>query len=151
MTTPRVMGFDARLYEAALLLYPPAFRDEFSAEMVADFEAGKRDALLLRKWTGLPSFWIQIATDLATTVVVQWLRTGWPFAAAIAAIAPLLALVAMTRLWRWSWMPPRLLSGTANDDLLTLELLSAVVVLIIAGTIMLTHWFSRTLLYRNQR
>lgn len=62
---------------------------------------------------------------------------------------PLTAASALSSLWRrLAVVVPR---GTADADILVLELLAAVVILIVAATIILTLWFTRPLLYRRSR
>ena len=56
---------------------------------------------------------------------------------------------ALATLWRR--MPFHMPRGTADSDVLMLELLAAVVLLIVAATIILTLWFTRPLLYRHRR
>ena len=137
---PRLRGIGARVYYAALFLCPPAFRREFSNEMARDVDdaaedmrsAGSAAALLL---------WIGIAADLGATVVVQWLRTGWPVLAACSLAGAIAATrVAANMLWR----EPLPVPATASDrDLLTLLLLTGTVLLVIVATIVFTFWFCR--------
>lgn len=70
----------ARLYAAALWLYPTEFRREFSSEMVQDFEDASTDAARSGSWDRT-AWWICVARDLLTTISVQWWRTGLPLVA----------------------------------------------------------------------
>ena len=145
---PRPRGIGARVYGAALLLCPPAFRREFSTEMARDVDdasadmqsAGGAAALLL---------WIGIAADLAATVVVQWLRTGWPVLAACS----LAGAIAATRVAaNMLWHEPLPVPASAHDrDLMTLLLLTGTVLLVIVATIVFTFWFARPVARRRRR
>ena len=142
-------SLDTRLYRAALQLYPPVFRRDFSREIVRVFDEARQEMLLTRPEDGLWAFRARMIVDLARTIVGQWLRTGWPYIAVLSILYPLTAASALSSLWRrWSIVLPR---GTADADILMLELLAAVVLLIVATTIILTLWFTRPLLYRRRR
>jgi hypothetical protein len=145
---PRLHGLGARLYYAALFLCPPAFRREFATEMARDVDEAAEDlrgdgsvaALLL---------WIGIASDLARTIVEQWLRTGWPVLAACSIAGAIAATrVAANVLWH----EPIAVPATAHDrDLLTLMLLTGTVLLVIVATIVFTFWFGRPVARRRPR
>jgi hypothetical protein len=140
---------DTRLYRAALHLYPPVFRRDFSREIARVFDEARQEMLQTRPEDGLWSFRARMIVDLARTIVSQWLRTGWPYIAVLSLVYPLAAASAVSSLWsRFPIVWPR---GTADADVLTLELLTAVVLLIVAATIILTLWFTRPLLYRRRR
>jgi len=142
-------SLDTRLYRAALHLYPPAFRRDFSREIVRVFDEARQEMLRTRPQDGLWAFRARMIVDLARTIVGQWLRTGWPYIAVLSILYPLTAASALSSLWRrWPIVLPR---GTADADILMLELLAAVVLLIVATTIILTLWFTRPLLYRRRR
>jgi len=145
---PHLSCVGARVYYAALFLCPPAFRREFSAEMVRDVDdaaaemRGDRAVAALILWTG-------IATDLAGTVLVQWLRTGWPLlvACSIAGATAATRLAANMLLHE-----PLPAPTTAHDrDLMTLMLLTATVLLLIVATILFTFWISRPMFRRHRR
>jgi len=134
-------SLDTRLYRAALSLYPPAFRREFSPDMVRDFDEARHEAQVTDQGCGLWTFRAQMITDLASTVVWQWLRTGLPFIVVLAVTGPLIAASALASLWRpVSIVLPR---ETADADMIVLELLVAVVLFVIAATIIFTLWFTR--------
>ena len=145
---PRLRGLGARVYYAALFLCPPAFRREFSAEMARDVEdaaddmrsAGAAAALML---------WIGITADLASTVVVQWLRSGWP----VLATCSIAGAIAATRVAaNMLLQEPLPVPASAHDrDLMTLMLLTGTVLLVIVATIVFTFWFSRPLTRRRMR
>jgi len=140
-------SLDTRLYRAALYLYPPVFRRDFAAEMVRVFDAARHERLLARPGGRLWAFRAHMWVDLAGAVVRQWLRTGWPVIAALSILYPLTAASALSSLWRR--LPVVLPTGTADGDILVLEMLTAVVILLVAATIILTLWFTRPLLYRR--
>lgn len=140
---------DARLYRIALHLCPPGFRREFSEEMTRDFEEARRDAAASGAPRALLAFRAQMALDLARTVVGQWGRSGWPAIVAAAVIGPLAATSALASLW-----PPVVIEGPANNpdvDMITLELLVAVVFLVIAATIVFTLVFAQSKRPRRRR
>jgi predicted lysophospholipase L1 biosynthesis ABC-type transport system permease subunit len=138
----------SQLYRAALFLYPPAFRREFSREMARDFEeatdetgrAGRRHLL---------SLWGRIGADLARTVVIQWLRTGLPILLLCSTLGAVVAAsVAANVLPRQPFTVP----ATAHDrDVMTLILLTIVVLLVVVATILFTFWFSRPMFRRHRR
>jgi hypothetical protein len=140
---------DARCCHAALFLCPPAFRREFSEEILRVFDEARQEAQLSAGGSGLWLFRARMIADLAITIARQWLRTGWPVMASLAIVYPLTAASALASLWRR--LPFRMPRATADSDLLMLELLAAVVLLIVAATIILTLWFTRPLLYRRRR
>jgi hypothetical protein len=142
-------SLDARCYHAALFLCPPAFRREFAQEILLVFDEARQEARLAAPQYGLWSFRARMAVDLAATIVRQWFRTGLPILAPLAILYPLAASSALATLWRR--MPFHVPRGTADSDVLMLELLAAVVLLIVAATIILTLWFTRPLLYRHRR
>jgi hypothetical protein len=142
-------SLDTRLYRAALRLCPPAFQRDFSEEIVRVFDEAREERLLTRPEGGLWGFRVQMIVDLARTIVGQWLRTEWPYVAVLSILLPLTAASAVLRLWsRLPFVVPR---GTADADVLMLELLAAVVFLVVAATIVFTLWFTRPLLYRRRR
>jgi len=129
-------------------LYPPAFRREFSREMVRVFREVRHETQVANPESGLWTFWALMSADLARTVVLQWLRTGWPFIVVVSTLYPLTAASALASFWRRSSFV--LPSGSADADLVALVLLVAIVLLVIATTIVLTLWFTRPLLYRRR-
>jgi hypothetical protein len=145
----RPPSLDARLYRAALYLYPPAFRRDFGAEMVRVFDEARQETLLSGPGGGLWRFRARMSADLASAIVRQWLKTGWPVVGALSLLYSLTAASALASLWRR--LPFVLPRGTADADILMLELLAAIVLLLVATTIILTLWFTRPLLYRRRR
>jgi hypothetical protein len=140
---------EVRLYRAAVYLYPPGFRREFGAEMAQDFLDASVEIRLAGRVRGLWSFRAQIGADFAKTVLVQWLRTGVPIIAVVAAVGPLFIAGALAK---WSREVPMILpNGTPDEEVLAVALMAIVVLLIIAATIVFTLWFMRPVLYRTRR
>jgi hypothetical protein len=137
------------LYRAALRLCPPAFRREFSSEMIQDFEEARREAAPAGGTGGLWRFRARMLADVIRTLVTQWLRTGWPWIVALAIAGPLAAASGLARLWQ----PPVLAlpAGTPDAELISLALLISVIVLVIATTIILTLCFTPRVRPRNRR
>ena len=136
--------FDALLYRAALYLYPPAFREEHSQEMLLDFREARREAQASgRRW----AFWTQMAVDLFRSVPGQWLRTGLPLIGATAMTCSLFIVLGLVCFWR----APFTLSAVHSDlDVLRLVLLTTLVLLVVATRIIFTAWFTRTTRRRRQ-
>jgi hypothetical protein len=139
----------SQLYRAALFLYPPAFRREFSGEMTRDFDEATDETWRAGGRRELLSLWGRIGADLARTIVIQWLRTGLPIlllCSSLGAIAA--ASVAANVLPREPFTVP----ATAHDrDVMTLILLTVVVLLVVVATILFTFWFSRPMFRRHPR
>ena len=145
---PRLRGIGARVYHAALFLCPPAFRREFSAEMARDVDDAAED---MRSAGGVAALmlWIGITADLASTVVVQWLRSGWPVLAACSIAGAIAATRVAANMLLHEPLP---VPASAHDrDLMTLLLLTGTVLLVIVATIVFTFWFSRPLPRRRRR
>ena len=143
---PRSIG--ARVYGAALCLCPPAFRREFSTEMARDVDDAAED---MRSGGGVASLllWIGIAADLAATIVVQWLRTGWPVLAACSIAGAIAATRVAGNMLLHEPLP---VPASAHDrDLMTLMLLTGTVLLVIVATIVFTFWFARPVARRHRR
>jgi hypothetical protein len=144
-----IVSLDTRWYQAALYLYPPAFRREFSREIVRVFDEVRYETQVANPGGGLWAFRARMGADLAITIVRQWLRSGWPSIAVMSILYPLTAASALARLWRHAPVVfPRVHS---NPDVVVLVLLTAIVLVVIATTIILTLWFTRPLLYRARR
>jgi len=144
---PRPRGIGARVYRAALFLCPPAFRREFSTEMARDVDDAAED---MRSAGGAAALllWIGIAADLAATVVVQWLRTGWPVLAACSLAGAIAATRVAANMLLHEPLP---VPANAHDrDLMTLLLLTGTVLLVIVATIVFTFWFCNPVRRRHR-
>ena len=145
---PRPRGIGARVYSAALFLCPPAFRREFSIEMARDVDDAAED---MRSGGGgaVLLMWIGIAADLAATVVVQWLRTGWPVLVACSLAGAIAATRVAANMLLHEPLP---VPANAHDrDLMTLLLLTGTVLLVIVATIVFTFWFAGPVARRRHR
>jgi hypothetical protein len=146
---PRLKYAGARLYHAVLFLYPPAFRRQFSSEMARDLDEAIEEAGGAGRPRDLLALWTRVGADFATSVVVQWLRTGLPVLFLCSIISAIVAAsVAANVLPRQAFAMP---ATAADRDLMTLIVLAGVVLLVIAATILFTFWFSRPLLRRHRR
>ena len=145
---PRLSCVGARAYYAALFLCPPAFRRAFAADMARDVDDAAADIRSAGAFAALV-LWAGIAADLAVTVLVQWLRTGWPVLAACSIAGAIAATrVAANMLLR----EPLPVPANARDrDMMTLMLLTGTVLLVIVATILFTFWFSRPMFRRHRR
>jgi hypothetical protein len=138
-----------QVYRAVLHLYPEAFRREFSTEMTRDFHEATREARRAGRRRDLLTLWAGIGADLASTIVVQWLRTGLPALLLCSTAAALAAASVAANVLPHA---PFDVPATAHDrDLMTLILLTCAVLLIIVATILFTFWFSRPLFRRHRR
>jgi hypothetical protein len=138
---------DTILYRIALYLYPPAFREEYSEEMLLDFEAARRDAFDSEERGARRMLWMHMAVDLMRSIVVQWVRTGLPLITATAMTCSFSIVLALVCFWR---APATFPMSNGETDILQIVLLSTVVLLIVAGTIIFTTWFTRTTRRRRE-
>jgi hypothetical protein len=136
-----------RLYRGLLLLYPARFRHQFEIEMARDFEEASHDALADRRGSmALVALWGLVAGDFLRTLAIQWLRTGLPLIALVAAFATSGTVSVLA----WIWPSPPVASGSSDSDVVFLIVITAVVLLVIASTIVFTLWFLRPLVYRRR-
>ncbi|HET9371494.1 MAG TPA: hypothetical protein VFO19_14640 [Vicinamibacterales bacterium] len=139
--------FDVLLYRAALFLYPPAFRTEFAEEMREHVDSARSEAATAGR-RALLRFHAETIRDFALTIAVQWLRSGWPIIALVAAIVPLALVSAIVGVVsRLSFQLP---AERPDAELMSLVLLAVVSVLLIATTILLTVCFSPHLARRRR-
>jgi hypothetical protein len=132
--------FDARLYQVALLLFPPAFRRQFSGEMLRDFEEGRDEACL----DGRAELWhfrAHIVLDLVRALGRQWLRDGWPLILLSAVAGPMATSYAVLQLFGQPGF--RMQFDGADAELLAIELIVCVVLLIIMSTLVFSLWLSQ--------
>jgi len=143
---------DTRIYRVALWLYPAEFRRDFSSEMARVFDEARHETAMAASGEGLWSFRARMGADLATAIVRQWLRTGWPVIVAISAVVPLIAGTALAALPRLAAFAPG--HDTADEDVIAVAMLAEmvlVVLLIIVATLFFTHWFARPFAHRRRR
>jgi hypothetical protein len=148
-TKPRLRHAAAKAYYAATFLCPPAFRREFSAEMAQDVDEAIEETRLEGQPHALVALWSEIASDLARTVALQWLRTGLPILLPCALLSAVVATTVAAQVLRHDGLA--LPAAAADRDLMTLIVLTGVVLLVIVSTILFTFWFSRPLLRRHRR
>lgn len=135
------------IYRAILRLYPARFQEDFASDMALDFADASDEAWIERRWTGLIGVWTGSAVDVARSLTLQWMRTHVPLISIVSiAIAFSTAAIAQTITPKG----PFFANVNPHDrELVTLILLTACVLLVIASTIIFTHWFLRPLLYRG--
>ena len=140
MTSSRT-PLDARIYRASLRLLPAAFRRDFSEDMLRDFTEGLDEA---RQRGHASARWLfrgRLFTDLALTFGLQWLRSGWPIAAMLATGITLASTAALAS--ACLNLVILLPSGSADQDVIALEMLTVVVFLLIVATVLMTMWSAR--------
>jgi hypothetical protein len=146
---PRLTSAGARIYYAAIFLCPPAFRREFSAEMARDVDAQVEEVRRSGGAVDRAVLCARLSADLAVTLIVQWLRSGFPALAACALAAAFAATQVAASMLPHAALPVPL---TAHDrDVMTLMLLTGTVLLVIVATIVFTFWFSRPAPRRRRR
>ncbi len=140
MTSSRT-PLDARIYRASLRLLPAAFQRDFSDDMLRDFNDGLDEA---RQRGHASARWLfrgRLFTDLARTFGLQWLRSGWPIAAMLAMGITLASTAALASVCLN--LVILLPSGSVDQDVIALEMLTVVVFLFIVATVLLTMWSAR--------
>lgn len=131
-------------YRIVLMLCPPVFRREHGDEMSRDFDELRGEAAAL----GNGALWtlrLAAAVDLARTFGVQWLRTGLPVIALVAAsvqIAIALGLAAFARLATLAIQAPRP-DAPADVEVMGILLIAITSFLLIGMTITLNLWVTR--------
>ena len=138
------------LYKALLYLYPAAFRQEFGDEMVCDFDDGTGDAWTAGGWPRVLAFWTIVSADFMWTVLIQWLRSGWPVLVAISATWSLSCCVLLAQ--QFVPRPELRMPSNRTEEEMMLMMLSAVVVFVlIAVTIIVTAAFWALVVRRTRR
>jgi hypothetical protein len=139
-------GFETWLYGAALYCYPPAFRREFSAEMIRDFHDARHEPHVLADHRHVWAFRRQMAGDLVRSIALQWMRSGLPLLVVLSLVGPLASTTAVATLMRPTDAFVR--RGT-DDDLLVLLMVVVTLLLVIAATIIFTFWFAHRVIRRR--
>jgi hypothetical protein len=134
-------SLDGRWYRMALSLCPPAFRREHGDEMAQDFAEARREAAA-RGDGALWTLRLLMAIDLVRTFSVQWLRTGFPVIALVSVLVSLAIAEALAAIARRATIP----MPDADADVVGILLLAVTSVVLIAMTITLSLWVSRTTL-----
>ena len=139
--TPSRTPLDIRIYRALVGLLPPAFQRDFSDDMLRDFEDDLNDVLEQGRVVSRWSFRARMLRDFTRTLGVQWLRTGWPLIIVLAMATTLTFMSALAQVFLNVVI--LLPSGSSDQDVIALEMLTVVVLLFIVATILLTMWSGR--------
>jgi len=140
-------ALDTRLYQAALYLYPPAFREEFASEMIRDFAEAREEAGQ-DGTKGIVVLWARTGADTMATIPSQWMKSGLPVIGLISALGPLLA--AACAAWFWPWQRMSVPENHPQFDIIVLELFVTTVLFIVVATVLLTLWFTKQMLSRGR-
>ncbi|HKT81045.1 MAG TPA: hypothetical protein VJP86_12550 [Vicinamibacterales bacterium] len=144
--SPAQMGTIA--YRAAVRLYPADFRRQFEAEMLRDFAEATSEAVGCGD-RHVVALWGRVTLDFFKSLLLQWIRTGLPLVALIAAVCSFsgVALTANLLAGR-TWAVA--VDASPEADLLALFLLVVGLLMIVIATICLTQWFTRSLIERRR-
>jgi hypothetical protein len=142
------VGIPIRAFAGSLYLLPPAFRREFGEEMTCDFADSVADTADTGPRPAPLFLLVRAVLDLLRSAPRLWLESGLPFIVAAAAILGLIVAATAARLRPTALPVPDL----GNDrDVRTLILLVAVVIVVIANTLIVSLWFLRPLLTRDRK
>jgi uncharacterized membrane protein YidH (DUF202 family) len=137
-------SLEGRCYRVALMLCPPLFRHEHADEMSRDFDDLRGEAAS----AGSAALWtlrFAMTLDLVRTLGVQWLRTGLPLIALVAASVQFgiaLGLAAFAKLAAISLSASSHVTH-ADDEVMGILLIAITAILLIAMTIALNLWVTR--------
>ena len=137
MRAGALRSIDGWLYRAALWLCPARFRREHGDEMARDFDEARGEAAS----AGDRAVWslrFLMIVDLACTVVVQWVRTGFPVIALASVLVSLALTAALATVARRATV--RIPDDVAQAELLGVLFLAVIAVMLIAVTISLNLW-----------
>jgi hypothetical protein len=138
MLMRRPTFLDASSYRAGLRLCPPAFRREYSDQMLQDFEDACREAV---DAGGMGRLRLQMGLDLIRTLGVQWFRSGWPVIMLLSVLPMLAALTGLAPLvGRANFAIP---TDRPDSEAIGLVLIATITVFLVATTIVLTLWATR--------
>jgi hypothetical protein len=138
MLMRRPTFLDASSYRAGLRLCPPAFRREYSDQMLQDFEDACREAV---DAGGMGRLRLQMGLDLIRTLGVQWFRSGWPVIMLLSVLPMLAALTGLAPLvGRANFEIP---TDRPDSEAIGLVLIATITVFLVATTIVLTLWATR--------
>ena len=147
MSPVQTMGVVA--YRAAVQLYPAEFRREFGPEMTRDFVQAMRDAANEHARGSVLRLWAHVGADFLCSLILQWIRTGMPVALLIAGGFSFggIALIASFMAVRPSALVP---PPTIDAEMVALFLIAIGLLLVIASTICVTLWITRSFLRRSR-
>lgn len=140
---------DARVYRAALRALPARFQHDFAGDMASDFDDGRAEALASAERRAVWAFRARMARDLVRALAVQWLRTGWLLIAFLATAATFVVVSAVARLVSHAVVV--LPSGTADNEVIALEMLAVIVLVFIVMAVLLTMWSARVVTRASRR
>jgi hypothetical protein len=149
LASGRAMAIATHVYGVLVWFYPPAFRRDFALEMVCDFDEATSEAWREGRWLAVAELWLHVCHDLARTVLIQWLRHGLPLVPVLSAFGTTMFVFALAS---GIWRPLRPLARLAKDnDLTLLVLLATMVILIAAAVITFTVCFWLLVVRRDER
>jgi hypothetical protein len=149
MSATSLPSLDARLYRAALQLYPEEFRTAYLDQIACDFDDARADAAASGHRRDLWMFRLLILRDFVRSLGTQWLRSGWPAIATAAVGVTWLQFTAVASFWWDSLLPMG--SMDWNSNVVLLFMLLAVVFVACAATISTTIWIGRALCRPRRR
>ena len=137
-------SLEGRCYRIALRLCPPVFRREHGDEMSRDFDELRGEAAALGSRT-LWTLRFAAAFDLTRTFGVQWLRTGLPVIALVAASVQIAIAFVLAAFAQLATLPMRARAHAAHPDAEQIGILfiAIVAILLIGMTITLNLWVTR--------
>jgi hypothetical protein len=144
-------SLEGQCYPVALRLCPPVFRREHGVEMSRDFDELRGEAAA----RGNGALWtlrLAMTIDLALTVGVQWLRTGLPVIALVAAsvqLAIAVGLAAFARIAAIAMPPDRVTH--ADAEVMGILLIGITSFLLIVMTIAINLWVTHLNRRRRRR
>ena len=138
---PLLASISVAMYKVLLALYPGAFRRQFAADMVEDFDEATREAWANDQWRGVLSVWLFVCADVLRNVPVEWLRSGSLIIAAIAVVsATFCAAVVSTLDLR---VPYTMNSSSPEREGVLVLILATTILVIIAATVVFSLMFLR--------
>jgi hypothetical protein len=146
-------SLEGQCYRLALMLCPPVFRREHGDEMSRDFDDLRGEAAA----RGNGALWtlrFAMTIDFVRTLGVQWLRTGLPVIALVAAsvqLAIALGLAAFVRLATISLPGPDDVARNADAEVMGVLLIAITSIVLIGMTITLNLWVTRLNRRRRRR
>lgn len=147
---PGERPFSFRAYRLAVRCYPPTFRRSFEREMLRDFAEGWQDAAQGVTPGTLAAFRMRIASDFATSLAVEWWRSGWPVLLVLAMSGPILLMVGLGSIWPLDPLGTQAADVRLNADLLGLLLVTTVILLFLMLMLFITSWCNRRLMFRRR-
>jgi hypothetical protein len=138
-------SFEGQCYRIALMLCPPVFRREHGDDMSRDFDDLRGEAAAC----GNGALWtlrLAMTIDLIRTLGVQWLRTGLPVIALVAAsvqLAIAIGLAAFARLAAIAMPKPDHRVTHADAEVMAILLIGITSLLVIVMTIAINLWVTR--------